>query len=46
MECFEFVKEAIYIRKQLYSYYFHPKLKTNVTESLNRGSSIKYIKLI
>ena len=41
-----FVREAIYIRKQLYSYYFHPSIKTNVTESLNRGSSIKYIKLI
>jgi glycosyltransferase involved in cell wall biosynthesis len=40
------VKEARYIHKQLYSYYFHPNIKTNVTESLNRGSSLFYIKLI
>ena len=41
-----FVKEARYLRKQLYSYYFHPKIKSNVIDSLDRGSSLDYIKLI
>lgn len=41
-----FVKEARYIRKQLYSYYFHPNVKTGVIASLNRDSTIIYIKLI
>jgi len=40
------VREARYVRKQLYSYYFHPSIKTNVVDSLNRGSSLIYIKLI
>ena len=40
------VREARYVHKQLYSYYFHPKIKTNVVDSLNRGSSLVYIKLI
>jgi len=41
-----FVREARYIRKQLYSYYLHPKIKTGVVESLNRGFSLLHIKLI
>jgi len=41
-----FVREARYIRKQLYSYYLYPKIKTGVIESLNKGFSLLHIKLI
>ena len=41
-----FVREARYIRKQLYSHNIHPKVKTNVIESFIRGSSLLNVKLI
>ena len=40
------VKNARYLRKQLYSYYVYPEMHTAVTESLNRGFPLEYIKLI
>jgi glycosyltransferase involved in cell wall biosynthesis len=41
-----FVRNARYLRKQLYSYYVYPKVSTGITESLSRGFPIKWIKLI
>jgi len=41
-----FVRSARYIRKQLYSYYVYPNVKTAITESLNRGFPLEYVKLI
>tara|TARA_B100001989_G_scaffold234380_1_gene194923 strand:- start:134 stop:1222 length:1089 start_codon:yes stop_codon:yes gene_type:complete len=41
-----FVKNARYVRKQLYSHNIHPNVKTNVIESFIRGSSLKNVKMI
>tara|TARA_Y100001970_G_scaffold284672_1_gene402546 strand:+ start:1637 stop:2725 length:1089 start_codon:yes stop_codon:yes gene_type:complete len=41
-----FVRSARYIRKQLYSYYVFPKVQTAITEIINRGFPLEYIKLI
>ena len=40
------VREARYVRKQLYSYYLHPTIKTGVSENFNTGKNFSYIKLI
>ncbi len=41
-----YVKKAIYIRKQLYSYYVYPNVKTAITDSLLNGFPFQNIKLI
>ncbi len=41
-----FVKNAKYIRKQLYTYYVHPNVNTAVIEGLNRGFPVSKFKLI
>ena len=41
-----FIRSARYVRKQLYSYYVHPKVNTALTEGLNRGFPVSYFKLI
>ena len=41
-----YVKDARYIRKQLYSHHIHPNVKTNVIESFIKGSSLNNVKLI
>tara|TARA_B100001057_G_scaffold437397_1_gene469170 strand:+ start:109 stop:1197 length:1089 start_codon:yes stop_codon:yes gene_type:complete len=40
------VKSARYIRKQLYSYYVHPNVKTLIIEGLQRRSALETVKLI
>jgi glycosyltransferase involved in cell wall biosynthesis len=41
-----FVESAIYIRKQLYSYYVYPNVKTQVAGFINRGWPIENFKII
>ena len=41
-----FVKNAKYIRKQLYTYYVHPNVNTAVIDGLNRGFPVSKFKLI
>ena len=41
-----FIRSARYIRKQLYSYYVHPKVNTALSEGLNRGFPVSYFKLV
>ena len=41
-----FTRSARYIRKQLYSYYVYPNINTAITDSLNCGFPLEYIKLI
>ena len=41
-----YINKAIYIKKQLYSYYVYPNVKTAITESLINGFPFSYIKLI
>ncbi len=41
-----FVGNARYVRKQLYSYYVYPNVRTAITEGLNRGFPVSYFKLI
>ena len=41
-----FVRNARYLRKQLYSYYVYPNVNTAISESLSHGFSLKSIKLI
>jgi len=40
------VKTAKYVRKQLYSYFVYPSVKTAITESLSLGFSLSNIKII
>ena len=40
------VNRAIYIRKQLYSYYVYPNVKTQITEFINKGWPIENFKMI
>ena len=40
------VRSARYVRKQLYSYYVHPKVNTALSEGLNRGFPVSYFKLV
>ena len=40
------VRSAIYVRKQLYSYYVHPNVSTALSDGLNRGFPVSYFKLI
>jgi glycosyltransferase involved in cell wall biosynthesis len=41
-----YVRSARYIRKQLYSYYVHPKVNTALSKGLNRGFPVSYFKLV
>jgi len=41
-----YVNKAIYIRKQLYSYFVYPNVKTQITEFINRGWPIENFKII
>jgi len=41
-----YVNKAIYIRKQLYSYYVYPNVKTQITEFIDRGWPVENFKII
>ena len=41
-----FVRSVRYVRKQLYSYYVHPKINTALSHGLNRGFPVSYFKLV
>tara|TARA_B100000029_G_scaffold480806_1_gene529201 strand:+ start:3146 stop:4228 length:1083 start_codon:yes stop_codon:yes gene_type:complete len=41
-----FVRNARYIRRQLYSYHVHPNVNTALSEGLNRGFPISNFKLV
>jgi len=40
------IKEARYIHKQLYNYYYYPKISTGVTSGFQKNASLFYIRLI
>jgi glycosyltransferase involved in cell wall biosynthesis len=40
------INNAVYIRRQLYSYYVYPDVQTAITKSINHGFEIAYFELI
>ena len=40
------INSAIYIRKQLYSYYVYPDVQTAITKSINYGFDVGYFELV
>jgi len=44
-DIFAFVRNARYVRKQLYSYYVHPNVNTAVSDGLNRDFPLSNFKL-
>ena len=41
-----YIKEARYVKKQLYNYYFYPKIRTAVTDGFQKNASLFYIRII